>query len=71
MKPGPCKATLWVFDFDGTISEFVFSPAEAEIHPACRDLLRDLAALSLQRVAGASIYFFSFETCRSLSMPRC
>ena len=51
MKPDPGRAMLWVFDFDGTISEFVLSPAEAEIHPACRDLLRDLAALPLHRVA--------------------
>jgi len=51
MKPHPGRATLWLFDFDGTISEFVSRSAEAEIHPACRALLRDLAALSLQRVA--------------------
>ncbi|MCE5263636.1 MAG: trehalose-phosphatase, partial [Deltaproteobacteria bacterium] len=51
MKPDPGRATLWFFDFDGTISEFVSRSAEAEIHPACRDLLGDLAALSLQRVA--------------------
>ena len=51
MKPDPGRATLWVFDFDGTISEFASSPDEAEIHPACRDLLRDLAALPLHRVA--------------------
>ena len=51
MMPDPGRATLWVFDFDGTISEFASSPAAAEIHPACRDLLRDLAALPLHRVA--------------------
>lgn len=51
MKPDPGRATLWVFDFDGTISEFASNPAEAEIHSACRDLLRDLAALPLYRVA--------------------
>ncbi len=51
MKPDSVRATLWVFDFDGTISEFVSSPDEAEIHPACRDLLRDLAALPMHRVA--------------------
>src|SRR5512137_2427209 len=50
MKPHSGRATLWVFDFDGTISEFASTPAEAEIHPACRDLLRDLAALPLHRV---------------------
>ena len=51
MKPDPGRVTLWFFDFDGTISEFVSRSAEAEIHPACRALLRDLASLSLQRVA--------------------
>jgi trehalose-phosphatase len=51
MMPDPGRAILWVFDFDGTISEFASSPAEAEIHPACGDLLRDLAALPLHRVA--------------------
>jgi trehalose-phosphatase len=51
IKSDPVRATLWVFDFDGTFSVVVSSPAEAEIHPACRDLLRDLAARPLQRVA--------------------
>jgi trehalose-phosphatase len=51
MKPHSGRATLWVFDFDGTISEFVSSPAEAQIHPACRELLRDLAGLPMHRVA--------------------
>jgi trehalose 6-phosphate phosphatase len=51
MKPDPGRAMLWVFDFDGTISEFASRPAEAEIHPACRDLLWDLAAMPLHRVA--------------------
>ncbi|MGE5843271.1 MAG: trehalose-phosphatase, partial [Syntrophaceae bacterium] len=51
MRPDRGGATLWFFDFDGTISEFAARSAEAEIHPACRDLLRDLAALPLQRVA--------------------
>lgn len=51
MEPDRGGATLWFFDFDGTISEFAARSAEAEIHPACRDLLRDLAALPLQRVA--------------------
>jgi trehalose 6-phosphate phosphatase len=51
MNPDSKRSTLWVFDFDGTISEFASRPAEAEIHPACRDLLRDLAALPLHRVA--------------------
>jgi trehalose 6-phosphate phosphatase len=43
--------TIWFFDFDGTISEFAPSPDEAAIHPACRDLIRDLAAQPFQRVA--------------------
>jgi trehalose 6-phosphate phosphatase len=51
IKPNPDRVTLWVFDFDGTISEFVSSPAKAEIHQTCRDLLRDLAALPLHSVA--------------------
>ncbi|MGE5799157.1 MAG: trehalose-phosphatase [Syntrophaceae bacterium] len=51
MKPDRGGETLWFFDFDGTISEFAARSAEAEIHPACRDLLRDLASLPLQRVA--------------------
>jgi len=45
------QETIWFFDFDGTLSEFVPNPDEAEIHPACRDLLRDLTAVPLQRVA--------------------
>ncbi len=49
--PDAARETIWFFDFDGTISEFVPRPDEAEIHPACRDLIRDLAARPFQRVA--------------------
>ena len=49
--PGAGTETIWMFDFDGTISEFVSSPGEAEIHPDCRDLIRDLATRPFQRVA--------------------
>lgn len=49
--PGAGGETIWMFDFDGTISEFASSPDEAEIHPACRDLIRDLATRPFQRVA--------------------
>ncbi len=49
--PDAERETIWFFDFDGTISEFVPSPDEAEIHPACRDLIRDLASRPFQRVA--------------------
>jgi trehalose-6-phosphate synthase len=69
-EQNPQCVTLRFFDFDGTISGFISRSAEAEIHPACRDLLRDLAALSLHCVAGASICFLSFQTCRPLSSPR-
>jgi trehalose 6-phosphate phosphatase len=51
MKPDPGRPMLWFFDYAGTISEFVSKPAEAEIHPACRELLGDLADIPLHQVA--------------------
>jgi trehalose 6-phosphate phosphatase len=35
---------LWVFDFDGTISPIVPDRDAAQLHPSCRDLLKQLAA---------------------------
>ena len=34
---------LWVFDFDGTLSPLVADRREAELHPMCRDLLKELS----------------------------
>jgi trehalose 6-phosphate phosphatase len=34
---------LWVFDFDGTLSPLVPERAAAALHPACRDVLAQLA----------------------------
>lgn len=42
---------LWVFDFDGTLSALVPDRNAALLHPACRALLKDLAADSGNRVA--------------------
>lgn len=39
VRPGE----LWVFDFDGTLSPLVADRDTAVLHPACRDLLDDLA----------------------------
>jgi trehalose 6-phosphate phosphatase len=36
-------SALWVFDFDGTLSPLVADRDAAVLHPACRDLLEDLA----------------------------
>jgi trehalose-phosphatase len=35
--------SLWVFDFDGTLSPLVPDRHDAEIHPMCRELLKDLS----------------------------
>jgi len=35
--------SLWVFDFDGTLSTLVPDRNDAELHPMCRDLLKDLS----------------------------
>ena len=42
---------LWVFDFDGTLSPLVPDRSAARLHPACRALLKDLAADSGNQVA--------------------
>jgi trehalose 6-phosphate phosphatase len=34
---------LWVFDFDGTLSPLVPDRHEAELHPMCRELLKELS----------------------------
>lgn len=36
--------SLWVFDFDGTVSAIVPDRDAAQLHPSCRDLLKRLAA---------------------------
>ena len=43
--------SLWVFDFDGTLSTLVPNRNAARLHPACRALLKDLAADLGNRVA--------------------
>lgn len=37
--------TLWMFDFDGTLSPLVAERTAAELDPACRDMLRRLPAV--------------------------
>lgn len=43
--------SLWVFDFDGTLSPIVADRHAARIHPLCRDLLKDLARRPMHFVA--------------------
>ena len=42
--------SLWVFDFDGTLSPIVEDRHAARIHPMCRELLKRLARMPLQFV---------------------
>ena len=42
--------SLWVFDFDGTLSSIVEDRHAARIHPMCRDLLKGLARMPLHFV---------------------
>jgi len=35
---------LWVFDFDGTLSAIVPNREAAQLHPKCRELLKELSA---------------------------
>ncbi len=51
MKDAPGEKRLWIFDFDGTLSPIVPDRKVARLHPACRDLLRDLVRCPLCRVA--------------------
>lgn len=51
MRGDPGRRRLWVFDFDGTLSPIVPDRSAAKVHPACRDLLRDLASQAGQTVA--------------------
>ena len=43
--------SLWVFDFDGTLSLLVPDRNAARLHPACRSLLKELTADSWNLVA--------------------
>lgn len=36
---------LWVFDFDGTVSPLVPDRRDAELHPMCRQLLKELSEI--------------------------
>jgi trehalose 6-phosphate phosphatase len=42
---GSDVVSLWVFDFDGTLSPLVPDRHDAELHPMCRELLRDLSEM--------------------------
>jgi trehalose 6-phosphate phosphatase len=45
------RRSLWVFDFDGTLSAFVAERAEAHLHRECERMLRFLARSPWNRVA--------------------
>jgi trehalose 6-phosphate phosphatase len=45
------KQTLWIFDFDGTLSPLVPDREKATIDPTCKELLQDLVGNPLYRVA--------------------
>jgi trehalose 6-phosphate phosphatase len=45
------RRSLWVFDFDGTLSPFVPERAEARLHRECERMLRFLARSPWNRVA--------------------
>mgnify|MGYP001388118972 CR=1 FL=1 len=45
------RRTLWVFDFDGTLSPFVPDRTEARLHRECERMLRFLARSPWNRVA--------------------
>jgi trehalose 6-phosphate phosphatase len=42
---GADRRSLWVFDFDGTLSPIVADRHAARIHPMCRELLKELARM--------------------------
>jgi trehalose 6-phosphate phosphatase len=42
---GADRRSLWVFDFDGTLSPIVEDRHAARIHPMCRELLKGLARM--------------------------
>jgi trehalose 6-phosphate phosphatase len=42
---GDDRRSLWVFDFDGTLSPIVADRHAARIHPMCREMLRGLARM--------------------------
>ena len=45
------QRSLWVFDFDGTLSSIVPNRAEAHLHRECERMLRFLARSPWNRVA--------------------
>lgn len=51
MREESCSRRLWVFDFDGTLSTLVPNRNAAYLHPESLELLAELAANPLDRVA--------------------
>lgn len=45
------RKRVWFFDFDGTLSLIVPERSSAVIHPACKELLRELASTPTEQVA--------------------
>jgi trehalose 6-phosphate phosphatase len=43
VRRGSGVQRLWVFDFDGTLSNLVPDREKAELHPMCRNLLKELS----------------------------
>jgi trehalose-phosphatase len=51
MMHNALKSRLWIFDFDGTLSELVPDRDAAVMHPLCKAVLQGLAAERSQAVA--------------------
>ena len=54
MKADIGPGRLWIFDFDGTLSGLVPDRTAARLHPASRELLKELATAPGNRVAVVS-----------------
>jgi trehalose 6-phosphate phosphatase len=61
--------SLWVFDFDGTLSPIVDDRHAARIHPMCRELLKGLARMPLHFVVVLSSREIE-DLARRVPLPR-
>jgi len=69
LSTGAGAQSLWVFDFDGTLSPIVDDRHAARIHPMCRELLKGLSRMPWHFVAVLSSREIE-DLARRVPLPR-
>ena len=69
LSTGAGARSLWVFDFDGTLSPIVDDRQAARIHPMCRELLKRLTRMPMQFVVVLSSREIE-DLARRVPLPR-